>query len=158
MSRQHIDTFLENVMPHVYEAVLTLETKPKAGDGDCVDLIKQYVTSLKSRSTFSWRPGEKVMNSQNLKRGTVIATFLCRHYPQGSKRPNKHVALFVRYDGPRDKNGAYSRIVVMDQWKSNVSKPKISSRFISSHGMSGATCSMTDNGVSNNLDVYYVVE
>lgn len=142
-------------MPHVYEAAFSLERKPKAGDGDCVDLIKHYVPSLKNRGTFSWRPGERVMTSQNLKPGTVIATFLCGQYPQGPKNPNKHAALFVRYDGPRDSNGAYSRIIVMDQWKA---KRLITSRPINKGGMTGATCGMTDYGVSNNLDVYYVVE
>lgn len=101
-------------MPHVYPKVTSLERTKKIAVGDCVDLIKHYVLTLKNRGTFSWRPGAKVMTSQNLQPGTVIATFLCGQYPLG---PSKHVAFFVRYLGPRSSDGTYSTIIVMDQWK-----------------------------------------
>lgn len=139
-------------MSHIYPKVTKLENTTKTGDGDCVDLIKHYVLTLKNRGTFSWRPGEKVMTSQKLQPGTVIATFLCGKYPLG---PNKHAAFFVGYLGPRSSDGTYRTILVMDQWKGKVD---VSTRKIHSKGMSGASCTMTDNGVSNNLDTYYVVE
>ena len=145
-------------MPYVYDAVLHLEMSSKVEDGDCVDLIKHYVVALKNRGTFSWRPGEKVMTSQNLKPGTVIATFLCGQYPQGRKSANKHAAFFLSYVGPRYDDGTYREIMVMDQWR-GVTKLRVSARPIRSKGTAGSDCKYgPDAGVSNNLDTFYVVE
>lgn len=96
-------------MPFVYSQVAALEDEKKAGNGDCVDLIKKYVPGLKNVSaTQCWRQGANVMeNRHRLVRGTAIATFVNGRYP--SVDVSKHAAIFLGSAG----NGGF---YVMDQW------------------------------------------
>ena len=65
-------------MPFVLPNAHKLQDETKAGDGDCVDLIKKHVPGLKGVSaTQCWRQGESVWEARNrLVPGTAIATFV----------------------------------------------------------------------------------
>lgn len=90
-------------MGHVYSGIdeLAKGQTPNAGNGECVDLIKEYVPGLKGRSTASWRAGEWVMEAgSSIRKGTAIATFnQDGRYPQ--QRTGQHAALVVRVMGSR---------------------------------------------------------
>lgn len=98
-------------MPFVYSQVAKLENEPKAGDGDCVDLIKKYFVGLQTVSAYDcWRAGVKVMEARSrIVPGTAIATFVDGRYPRSNQIP-KHAAIFIRSAGA-------GGIWVMDQWK-----------------------------------------
>ena len=98
-------------MPYIYAQAPKLRGKEKAGNGDCVDLVKSYFPGLKSLSaTMCWRPGMNVFENRHLiAPGTAIATFDNGRYSDDGK-VSKHAAIFLRADGV---NG----IVVIDQWK-----------------------------------------
>lgn len=72
------------------------------GDGQCVSLIKRCSGAPQ---TSLWRPGMRV-RGQNLKAGTVIATFEGQHYPS---RTGYHAAIYIR----QEKSGVW----VWDQWQ-----------------------------------------
>lgn len=106
-------------MPYVYMRVSQLEGKPKAGDGDCVDLVKAFVPGLRNFSARScWRPGHRVLDMRGLVKGTAIATFANGKYPNA--RSGQHAAIFISHAG----NNSFW---VMDQW---ASKRAIKSRLI----------------------------
>lgn len=98
-------------MPFVYSQVRKLEGETKAGDGDCVDLIKKYFIGLPTVSAYDcWRSGVNVMEARNrITPGTAIATFVDGRYPRSNQIP-KHAAIFLRSAGA-------GGIWVMDQWK-----------------------------------------
>jgi hypothetical protein len=87
-----------------------------------VDLIKEYVPGLKGRSTTTWRAGAWVMEAgSTIQRGTAIATFDQNgRFPQ--HRTGQHAALVLSV--------MPSGIWVVDQWKNDPTKPKISKRLI----------------------------
>ena len=103
-------------MGHVYSGVdeLAKGQTLNAGSGECVDLIKEYVRSLRSRSTATWRAGDWIMEAgTSIRKGTAIATFdKDGRYPQ--QRTGQHAALVVRVMG--------SGIWVVDQWRNNGGK------------------------------------
>lgn len=103
-------------MGYVYGDVdeLAKGETPNAGDGECVDLIKEYVPGLKGRSTASWRAGAWVMEAgPSIRKGTAIATFdQDGRFPQ--HRTGQHAALVLRVMG--------SGIWVVDQWRNNGGK------------------------------------
>lgn len=106
-------------MPYIYNDVSKLEGKARAGEGDCVDLVKTYVPGLRSFSARScWRPGERVVDARGLAKGTAIATFVKGRYPSGSS--GQHAAIFLSHAGPNS-------FWVMDQW---LDKRKIKARLI----------------------------
>lgn len=110
---------MENTVPHIYNDVSQLEGKEKAGDGDCVDLLKAYVPGPRSFSARAcWIPGERVIDARRLVKGTAIATFVKGRYPNGNS--GQHAAIFLSHAGPNS-------FWVMDQWKG---KPKIKARLI----------------------------
>lgn len=137
-------------MPFIYAQASRLQDKEKAGNGDCVDLVKEYVPGLKNVSaSMCWRPGINVFENRHLiSPATAIATFDNGRYSDDDK-VSKHAAIFLRSDGI---NG----IVVIDQWKR---ARKISSRTI----RKAPTLAKPDaNGrwpfASNIAEAFYVIE
>jgi hypothetical protein len=111
-------------MGYVYSGVgeLAKGETPLAGKGECVDLIKEYVPGLKGKSTTTWRAGAWVMEAGNkIRRGTAIATFDKNgRFPQRSTGQHAALVLSVMASG----------IWVVDQWKGDPTKLKISKRLI----------------------------
>lgn len=137
-------------MPYVYSQVGSLEGKSKAGNGDCVDLVKKYVPGLHTASSYDcWRAGANVMQSRTrLVPGTAIATFVNGRYPRSGTVP-KHAAIFLRSAGA-------GGIWVMDQWKKS---PSIRARIIH---IAKPRIVADANGVwpeaSNVAQAFYVIE
>lgn len=108
-------------MPFVYREVQQLEKQPHVDRGDCVALIKAVTAGLKGLPTSSWRPGKRVVDTTGLQPGTAIATFENGRYP--NRPTGNHAAFFLSYAG--------RALWIMDQWKGDARKPKISARLIS---------------------------
>lgn len=130
-------------MPHVYGAVDGLQGRSLVGEGDCVELVKAFAQGLSGKPTSMWRQGAKVTEAADLKRGTAIATFVDGKYP--NNHTGQHAAFFLKSAG--------AGIWVMDQWKNDEKKPKVSRRFIGPGGP-GAEYSRR----SNNANAFYVIE
>lgn len=108
-------------MPYVYHGVRNLEAQPHIDGGDCVALVKALTPGLKGLATSAWRQGKRVVDTTGLLPGTAIATFENGRYP--NRPTGNHAAFFVAYAG--------KAIWIMDQWKGDPRKPKISMRVIS---------------------------
>lgn len=109
-------------MPFIYKDVDSLRKQPaspKVGNGDCIDLIKHYVPGLQGVPTSAWRAGGKVLELGNkVARGTAIATFVNKRYPNRPHGNHAAIVLTVMSSG----------FWVVDQWRS---KGVITKRFIS---------------------------
>lgn len=128
-------------MPYIYPGAPQLQRKIKAGNGDCVALVRAY-GPLKNRPSSSWRQGAAVLNNSSIVPGTAIATFVRGRYP--NRPAGNHAAFFLR-PGP----GGFW---VIDQWKS---KKLIEARFIESKGK------LADGGYrspSDNADAFSIIE
>lgn len=123
-------------MPYIYRKVSGLEQQPKVGTHECVALVREYTNAPPSST---WRQGAAVLDNMNIEKGTAIATFIDGKYP--NKKTGNHAALFLRFD-------PYG-FWVMDQWRSDIGKPKISSRLIKVKPRGKA---------SDNAAAYYIVE
>ncbi|MDB5933791.1 MAG: hypothetical protein JWQ01_1135 [Massilia sp.] len=130
-------------MPHVYSAVDSLGGHQLVGKGDCVDLVKEYAPGLKGWKASQWRQGAKVLETRGLKRGTAIATFVDGRYPDN--KTGQHAAFFLKHAG--------AAIWVMDQWKNDENKPRVSKRLIYPGGPVSA-----NTRLSNNAAAFYVIE
>lgn len=130
-------------MPFVYPAVDSLEKSALVGGGDCVDLVKAYAPGLRATHTPEWRAGPRVIDMPHLKRGTAIAAFINGRYPD--KPSGQHADFFLKHAG--------AAIWVMDQWKNDEKKPRVSKRIIYPGGPVSAETSL-----SNNADAFYVIE
>lgn len=130
-------------MPHVYGAVDTLQNKELVGGGDCVELVKAFAPGLIGMPTSMWRPGAKVKDVANLKRGTAIATFVDGKYP--NNRSGQHAAFFLKHAG--------AGIWAMDQWRGDAKRPRVSKRVIAAGGPGRLYSSL-----SNNSQAFYVIE
>lgn len=108
-------------MPYVYQEVKKLEGQPHVDGGECVALVKALTPGLKGLATVSWRQGKRVVDTTNLTPGTAIATFENGRYP--NRPTGNHAAFFLGYAG--------RAIWIMDQWKNDPRKPKVSARVIS---------------------------
>lgn len=128
-------------MSYTYSKVGDLEDAPLVGSHQCVALVQHYAGAPVASA---WRQGEHVVDSNLLKEGTAIATFVKGRYPNHSH--GNHAALFVK----RGLNGIW----IMDQWKSD-KKKTISSRFIPSRGKSKDGRFILP---SDNADAFYVIE
>lgn len=126
-------------MTDVYSDVRSLEGKPKEGNGECVNLVKNH-TSV--GWTGKWRQGIDVVGSNTLEQGTAIATFVDGRYL--SNAHGNHAAFYMG----QVSDGIY----IMDQWRS---KARIGKRFIRSQGKD-AQGRFIDP--SNNADAFSVIE
>jgi hypothetical protein len=127
-------------MPFVMPRARSLQGHPLVGTGDCVELVK-LVPGLTGHSAhLEWRPGKRVLDTDDLPVGTAIATFSNGRYPDHDT--GQHAALFLGYDGK-------SAFWVMDQWKNDKYKPHVSARIIYSNH---------PGGMSNSAEYFYVIE
>lgn len=132
-------------MSFVYREVNSLQDHELISGGDCVALIKRFAPGLAGLPTSAWRAGARVVDTKNLPRGTAIATFVDGRYP-GLKAGN-HAALYLAPAGA----GFY----VMDQWKNDPLKPRVSRRHIHPGLMRRDG---TPRDPSNASQVFYVIE
>ena len=127
--------------PYVYAKVDDLEDTEKVGSKECVALVQQYagapVTSL-------WKEGAAVRGALTLTKGTAIATFVGGKYQ--SHAHGNHAALYISQDA--------AGITVMDQWRSDKTKPKVSSRHIPFRGKDKSGNYLNP---SNNADAFSVI-
>lgn len=127
--------------PHVYPDVAMLEGTEKVGSKQCVALVKEY---LKAPPTTQWVEGEVVFGNDSIKKGTAIATFVNEKYE--SKSSGNHAAIYISQDS--------TGIIIMDQWKDDLKKPKVSSRKLTKKGkkIDGSYVNP-----SNNADAYSII-
>lgn len=126
---------------HVFSDVNKLEDTEKVGTKQCVQLIQIYGGAP---ITASWEKGNSVVGNNLIKKGTAIATFVNDKYE--SHAIGNHAAFFIS----QDNNG----ISIMDQWKDDETKPKVSSRYIHRKGKNPDG---TFIDPSNNADAYSVI-
>lgn len=129
-------------MPYVYDGVDDLENTAKVGTHQCVALLQHYA---KLPPTGAWAEGAAVLAVDRLANGTAIATFVNGKYQ--SLVTGNHAAFFISKDA--------GGIWVMDQWKSDKTKPKVSKRYLRRKGKQPSG-SFVDP--SNNADAYSVIE
>ena len=123
------------------------------GDGECV-AIAQW--TLKMPHTSFWRPGVKVLGNDaptyyeghkvvgsGIAPGTVIATFVNKHYP--SKTHGNHVAIYLRQ--------AKNSITVIDQW--NIRNKR--GELVRHQEPHERTIFTGGNGLSNDANAFSVV-
>lgn len=129
-------------MPYIYANVDKLDKTALVGSHQCVALVQHYA---KAPLTSIWKEGKIVMGNSAIEKGTAIATFVNGKYPNLSH--DNHAALYISQD--------IKGIWVMDQWKGDPNKPKVSKRYIRSKGKH-------KNGAfldpSNNADAFSVIE
>lgn len=129
-------------MPYVYQNVDDLEGTQKVGSKQCVALLQHYA---QLPATYTWSEGQQVIGATSLAKGTAIATFVNGHY--GCLPTGNHAAFYLSQDS--------GGIWVMDQWFSDISKPRVSKRYLRKKGK-------TPDGAyvdpSNNADAYSVIE
>lgn len=130
------------MVAYVYADVEKLEGEPLVGSHHCVPLVQHYA---KAPQAALWTQGELVKTATDLAKGTAIATFVDGVYP--NNKTGNHAALFISKDN--------AGIKVMDQWKGDPNKPKISSRVIR---YKGAKDGKLVEPLSNNGDAFYVIE
>lgn len=129
-------------MSYIYAKVDDLDQTDLVGSQQCVALVQHYANAP---STLLWKEGKAVMGETSIVRGTAIATFVDGRYK--SLEHGNHAALYVSQDA--------GGIWVVDQWKDDPRKPKVSKRYIRSKGKN-------KNGdfidPSNNADAFSVIE
>jgi hypothetical protein len=128
-------------MPYVYAKVDDLDGTALVGTHQCVDLVKTYA---KAPESALWKEGKKVKGNPSITKGTAIATFVNKKYPNLSH--GNHAALYVSQDA--------SGIWVMDQWKGDAKKPTVSKRYLRSKGEAGGK--FVDP--CNNADAFSVID
>jgi hypothetical protein len=129
-------------MSYVYSNVDDLDGTAKVGSRQCVALVQHYA---KLPVTANWKEGDAVLGNAKVVKGTAIATFVDGKYK--SLPTGNHAGFFIS----QDLKGMW----IMDQWSSDVSKPKVSKRYISRKGKD-AKGKFFD--ASNNADAYSVIE
>ena len=108
--------------PYVYPNPRSLVGKPYAKDiagrneGECVSLIKKYITELQNKRTTTWIEGPNVIEiikkGGTILEGTAIATFVNGRFESG----HGHAALYVGWiNDPNPDQGI--RIIVVEQYK-----------------------------------------
>ena len=122
-------------MAYVFEGVDFLDGQPKVGTKQCVALIQTYTNAPR---TALWRQGAPVFGTEGIERGTAIATFVKKVYP--NQATGNHAAFYLE----QDEGGIW----VMDQWANDTTKPTISKRYIRLGGSSR----------SNQAEAYSVIE
>lgn len=129
-------------MPYIYDKVDNLDNSDLVGTHQCVALVQHY---SKVPHTSRWNEGLPVKGSFLIAKGTAIATFVNGKYP--NKGHDNHAALYLGQDT--------AGIWVMDQWKDDPNKPKISKRYLRYKGKlkSGAYIDP-----SNYADAFFVIE
>ena len=129
-------------MSYTYPQVDKLEGTAKVGSKQCVALVQHYA---KAPVTGLWVEGKNVLETTSLAKGTAIATFVGGKYL--SHATGNHAGLYLSQDA--------HGIWIMDQWLSDVTKPKISKRYLRKRGTL-KNGSFVDS--SNNADAFSVIK
>jgi hypothetical protein len=134
----------------VYPGVHTLPGTPLVRGGECVGLVQEYTIGLGNTST--WRQGERVVETRDLQKGTVIANF-DNHGRWPGKKHSNHACFFWDY-GPRNMTtGIATSIFVVEQFiASFVTKVQIRELHCHGHWKSGEWIDP-----SNNADAFFTV-
>jgi len=119
-----------------------LDKTELVGSHQCVALVQHYA---KAPLTSMWKEGKIVKGNFSITKGTAIATFVNGKYPNYGS--GQHAALFISQDA--------AGIWVMDQWKGDPNKPKVSKRHIRSKEK-GTNGTFIDP--SNNADAFSIIE
>jgi hypothetical protein len=134
-------------MPHVFRDAEKLEGHELVDGGDCVKLIKRFAPGLIDVQTSAWKEGRKVREvAVALAPGTAIATFVNGAYPH-DRETGKHAAFFLKSAG--------AGFWVVDQWRNDAKKPRVSARHI---GPRGKRPDGTYRDPSNNADAFSVID
>ena len=129
-------------MSYVYAKVDDLDGTAKVGSLQCVALVQHYA---KLPPTGSWTEGEAVFGNAKVLKGTAIATFVDGKYK--SLPTGNHAAFLVSQDA--------KGLWIMDQWKDDKAKPKVSKRYVTPKGKDAKGNYIN---ASNNADAYAVIE
>jgi hypothetical protein len=107
--------------PFVHPHVESLEGQDTVADragnfkGECVSLVKYYISALYNAETSTWKEGvnviETLKNGGTIEKGTAIATF---HKDGKFKSGKGHAAFYAGYF--KETNGKI-RIYVIEQYK-----------------------------------------
>ncbi len=127
---------------YIFNDVDQLEGKDKVGSKQCVALLQHYA---RLPNTTSWLEGSVVMGTFSVSKGTAIATFVNGRYQNNST--GNHAAFFISQDA----RGMW----IMDQWRDNIQKPKVSKRYIRKQGRHASGLFVDP---SNNAEAYSVIE
>lgn len=129
-------------MSYIYSKVDELENTEKVGSKQCVALIAHYAHT----PNFSiWHEGKSVIGNLLIIKGTAIATFVDGKYPNNNT--GNHAAFYISQDA--------TGIWVMDQWKDDITKPKVSKRYLRKRGKDKKGKYINS---SNNADAYSVID
>lgn len=129
-------------MPYVYLNIDSLKGTVKVGSKQCVALLQHY---SKLRQTALWKEGQSVVGDISIAKGTAIATFVGGKYQ--SLSTGNHAAYYLSQDS--------AGIWIMDQWKDDKSKPKVSAHYIKRKGKLASGAFLDP---SSNADAYSVIE
>ena len=129
-------------MSYVYSNVDDLDGTAKVGSHQCVALVQHYANLP---HTGNWKEGDAVIGNVKIAKGTAVATFVDGQYK--SLPTGNHAGFFIS----QDPKGMW----IMDQWRSDKTKPKVSKRYLSRKGKD-AKGNFIDP--SNNADAYSVIE
>lgn len=130
-------------MSYVYSQVDELQDTDKVGTKQCVALLQHYA---KLPITAAWEEGAQVLGHLTIAKGTAIATFVDGKYKSHST--GNHAAFYLSQDG----KGIY----VMDQWRDDQGKPKVSKRYLRKKGKHSTMDTFVDP--SNNAEAYSIIE
>lgn len=136
--------------PWVYPGVDRLPGSPLVRRGECVGLVQEYAIGL--GSTTSWRQGERVVETRNLQRGTVIANFNEKGRWPGKAHSN-HACFFWAYGQRSQTTGVAMSIFVVEQFVASYVK-NVQVRELRCQGKwkSGEWID-----ISNNTDAFFMV-
>lgn len=129
-------------MPYVYSRVEDLDKAELVGSQQCVALVQHYA---KAPATLLWKEGKTVKGEVAIAKGAAIATFVDGKYSNNSH--GNHAALYIGQDS--------GGIWMMDQWKGDPKKPKVSKRYVRSKGKNADGAYIDP---SNNADAFSVIE
>lgn len=133
-------------MAYVYANARSLQDTEKVGvNHQCVELIQHYV---RIGQTATWRQGASVLGNSAIEVGTAIATFVNGRYPNHSS--GNHAAFYLGQDA--------GGIWVMDQWKDDVAKPRVSKRYIRKWRNGSVRSDGSYIRMSNNAEAYFIIE
>jgi hypothetical protein len=129
-------------MAYVYSDVENLDGTDKVGSKQCVALVQHYA---RAPNTGAWKEGKAVLGQGAIPKGTAIATFVDGRYESNST--GNHAALFLSADA--------TGIWVIDQWKSDTSKPKVFKRYLRKKGTAKDGTFLDP---SNNAEAFSVID
>lgn len=129
-------------MPYRYPNVEDLDQTDMVASKQCVALVQYYA---QAPITNTWSEGKVVRGNLSISKGIAIATFVNGKY--SNLAHGNHAAFYLSQDA--------GGIWIIDQWKGDPNKPKVSKRYIRFKGKD-------KNGKyidpSNNADAFSIIE